>query len=68
MMCVQALAARRVGGFKDTISLHYISQTSAEMGADDDALPAEVVLRADVEVQQNPYKPIYAHCMSYGSE
>ena len=38
------------------------------VGADDDALPAEVVLRADVEVQQNPYKPIYAHCMSYGSE
>ena len=26
------------------------------MGADDDALPAEVVLRADVEVQENPYK------------
>ena len=24
----------------DTLSLHYISQTSAEMGDDDDALPA----------------------------
>ena len=37
------------------------------MGADDDALPAEVVLRADVEVQENPYKT-YAHFMSDGFE
>jgi hypothetical protein len=31
---------RSRGGFVDTLSLHYISQTSAEMGDDDDALPA----------------------------
>ena len=46
---LKALAARRVGNFPDELSLHYISQTSAEMGDDDNALPAEVVLRADVE-------------------
>jgi hypothetical protein len=46
---LKALAARRVGGFKETLSIHYISQTSAEMGDDDEALPADVVLRADVE-------------------
>ena len=46
---LKALAARRIGGFPETLSLHYFSQTSAEMGENDDALPSEVVLRADVE-------------------
>ena len=46
---LKALAARRVGNLPDSMSLHYVSQTSAEMEVEDDVLPADVVLSADVE-------------------
>jgi ATP-binding cassette subfamily F protein 3 len=38
-----------VGNLPDSLSLHYVSQTSSEMGEHDTAVAAEVVLRADVE-------------------
>ena len=46
---LKAMAARRVGNLPDSMSLHYVSQTSAEMEVDDGVLPADVVLSADVE-------------------
>ncbi len=46
---LKALAARRVGNLPDSMSLHYVSQTSAEMEVGDGVLPADVVLSADVE-------------------
>jgi ATP-binding cassette subfamily F protein 3 len=46
---LKALAARRVGNLPDSMSLHYVSQTSAEMEVEDNVLPADVVLSADVE-------------------
>ena len=38
-----------MGGFPDTLSLHYVSQTVADMGNLETATPGEVVLQADVE-------------------
>jgi ATP-binding cassette subfamily F protein 3 len=46
---LKSLAARRVGGLPETLSLHYVSQTVADMGSLEVATPREVVLAADVE-------------------
>jgi ATP-binding cassette, subfamily F, member 3 len=43
------LAARRVGGLPASLSIHYVSQTCADMGELEVATPGEVVIQADTE-------------------
>lgn len=43
------LASRRVGGLAADVSVHYVTQEVTLTDAQEDALPAEVVLQADVE-------------------
>eukprot|EP00927_Polykrikos_kofoidii_P003866 TRINITY_DN11555_c0_g1_i1.p1 TRINITY_DN11555_c0_g1~~TRINITY_DN11555_c0_g1_i1.p1 ORF type:complete len:744 (-),score=152.43 TRINITY_DN11555_c0_g1_i1:231-2267(-) len=43
------LAARRVGGMPDSVSVHYVSQEVAFSAADLEQLPVDAVLEADVE-------------------
>ena len=43
------LAARRVGGLPSSLSIHYVSQTCADMGDLEVATPGEVVIQADTE-------------------
>ena len=43
------IASRRVGGLAADVSVHYVTQEVTLTDAQEDALPAEVVLQADVE-------------------
>ena len=43
------IASRRVGGLAADVSVHYVTQEVSLTDAQEDALPAEVVLQADVE-------------------